>query len=49
VLTENLKRGTDKDILAARDGNVYLLYHTTEKIFVSSRTTAARTGHSQIR
>ena len=35
VLTENLKRGTDKDILAARDGNVYLLYHTTEKIFVS--------------
>ena len=35
VLTEHLKRGTDKDILAARGGNVYLLYHTTEKIFVS--------------
>jgi Neuraminidase (sialidase) len=35
VLTEDLQRGTDKDILAARDGNVYLLYHTQQKIFVS--------------
>lgn len=35
VLTENLQRGTDKDILAARNGDVYLLYHTQQKIFVS--------------
>jgi hypothetical protein len=35
VLTEDLQRGTDKDILAARDGDVYLLYHTQQKIFVS--------------
>ena len=35
VLTEDLQRGTDKDILAARNGDVYLLYHTQQKIFVS--------------
>jgi hypothetical protein len=36
VLTENLKRGTDKDILAVRGNDVYLLYHTQQKIFVSA-------------
>src|SRR3954468_3704749 len=35
VLVEPLQRGTDKDILAARGGNVYLVYHTQEKIFAS--------------
>jgi hypothetical protein len=35
VLTEDLQRSTDKDILAARGGDVYLLYHTQQKIFVS--------------
>lgn len=35
VLTENLKRGTDKDSLAVRGDDVYLLYHTQQKIFVS--------------
>jgi len=36
VLVENLQRGTDKDILAVRDGNVYLSYHTQQKIYVSA-------------
>jgi len=35
VLVEPLQRGTDKDILAVRDGHVYLAYHTQQKIFVS--------------
>ena len=35
VLVEPLQRGTDKDILAARGGHVYLVYHTQEKIFAS--------------
>ena len=35
VLVEPLQRGTDKDILAARAGNVYLVYHTQQKIFAS--------------
>src|SRR5256714_2559540 len=35
MLVEPLQRGTDKDILAARGGNVYLVYHTQEKIFAS--------------
>ncbi len=35
VLVEPLQRGTDKDILAARGGHVYLVYHTQQKIFVS--------------
>lgn len=35
VLVEPLQRGTDKDILVARGGNVYLAYHTQEKIFAS--------------
>lgn len=35
VLVEQLKRGTDKDILAVRDGNVYLAYHTQQKVYVS--------------
>ncbi len=35
VLTEPLKRGTDKDILAVRGEDVYLVYHTQEKIFAS--------------
>ncbi len=34
-LVESLQRGTDKDILAVRDGNVYLSYHTQQKIYVS--------------
>jgi hypothetical protein len=36
MLVEPLQRGTDKDILAVRGPNVYLVYHTLQKIFVSS-------------
>jgi hypothetical protein len=36
VLVESLQKGTDKDILAARDGNVYLSYHAGQRIFVSA-------------
>jgi BNR repeat protein len=43
VLVEPLQRGTDKDILAARNGNVYLVYHTQEKIFVSVSHNGGRT------
>jgi BNR repeat-like domain len=35
MLVEPLQRGTDKDILAARGGNIYLVYHTQQKIFAS--------------
>jgi hypothetical protein len=35
MLVEPLKRGTDKDILAVRGRDVYLVYHTLQKIFVS--------------
>jgi hypothetical protein len=35
VLVEPIQRGTDKDILAARGGHVYLVYHTQQKIFAS--------------
>ena len=35
VLVEPLQRGTDKDILAVRAGNIYLAYHTQQKIFAS--------------
>jgi len=43
VLVEPLQRGTDKDILAARGGDVYLVYHTQEKIFASSSHDGGRT------
>ncbi|HEV8403759.1 MAG TPA: sialidase family protein [Candidatus Limnocylindrales bacterium] len=36
MLVEPLQRGTDKDILAVRGQDVYLVYHTLQKIFVSS-------------
>jgi hypothetical protein len=35
VLVEPLSRGTDKDILAVRGQNAYLVYHTQQKAFVS--------------
>jgi len=35
MLVEPLQRGTDKDILAVRGQDVYLVYHTLQKIFVS--------------
>lgn len=35
VLVESLKRGTDKDWLAARGNDVYLVYHTQQKIYAS--------------
>jgi len=35
VLVEPLRRGTDKDILAVRGANIYLLYHTQQKAYVS--------------
>lgn len=35
-LVEPLNRGTDKDILAIRGQDAYLVYHTLQKIFVSS-------------
>ena len=43
MLVEPLRRGTDKDILAVRGGNVYLVYHTQEKIFASSSHDGGRT------
>lgn len=36
VLVESLNKGTDKDILAVRDGNVYLSYHAGQRIYVSA-------------
>lgn len=36
VLVESLNKGTDKDILAVRGGNVYLSYHAGQKIYVSA-------------
>ena len=35
VLVEGLARGTDKIALAARDGQVYLVFHTQQKIWAS--------------
>ena len=35
VLVEPLERGTDKDTLTARGNDVYLVYHTQEKIYAS--------------
>lgn len=35
VLVEDIQRGLDKIALAARDGDVYLVYHSQEKIFAS--------------
>jgi len=35
VLVEDIERGLDKIALAARDGDVYLVYHSQEKIFAS--------------
>jgi hypothetical protein len=43
MLVEPLERGTDKDILAARAGNVYLVYHTQQKIFASVSHDGGRT------
>jgi Neuraminidase (sialidase) len=43
MLVEPLRRGTDKDILAARGGNVYLVYHTEQKIFASVSHDGGRT------
>jgi hypothetical protein len=43
MLVEPLQRGTDKDILAARDGHVYLVYHTQQKIFASVSHDGGRT------
>jgi hypothetical protein len=35
VLVEPLQRGTDKDILAVRGDDIYLVYHTKQKIYAS--------------
>ena len=35
VLVEDIERGLDKIALAARDGDVYLVYHSQQKIFAS--------------
>ena len=35
VLVEDIQRGLDKIALAARDGHVYLVYHSQQKIFAS--------------
>jgi len=35
VLVEEIERGLDKIALAARDGDVYLVYHSQQKIFAS--------------
>ena len=44
VLVEDLQRGTDKDILAVRGDDVYLVYNAVMKIYASVFTTAARRG-----
>jgi hypothetical protein len=36
MLVEPLQRGTDKDILAVQGQDLYLVYHTLQKIFVSA-------------
>ena len=36
ALVEPLQRGTDKDVLAVRGSDVYLVYHTMQKVFVSA-------------
>ncbi len=41
MLVEPLQRGTDKDILAVRGQDVYLVYNAVQKIWPRSRTTAA--------
>jgi hypothetical protein len=43
VLVDDLQRGTDKDILAVRDGHVYLSYHAGQKIYVSASHDAGAT------
>ena len=43
VLVEPLKRGTDKDILAVRGPDIYLLYHTQQKAYVSASHDAGAT------
>jgi hypothetical protein len=35
VLVESIERGLDKIALAARDGHVYIVYHSQQKIFAS--------------
>ena len=35
VLVEDIERGLDKIALAARDGHVYVVYHSQQKIFAS--------------
>ena len=35
VLVEDIERGLDKIALAARDGDVYVVYHSKQKIFAS--------------
>jgi hypothetical protein len=35
VVVEEIKRGLDKIALAARDGHVYVVYHSKQKIFAS--------------
>ena len=47
MLVEPLQRGTDKDILAARAGDVYLVYHTQEKIFASVSHDGGKTWSTQ--
>ncbi len=43
VLVEPIQRGTDKDILAVRGDDVYLVYHTQQKIFASASHDGGRT------
>ena len=43
ALVEPLQRGTDKDVLAVRGDDVYLVYHTLQKIFVSASHDRGRT------
>jgi hypothetical protein len=47
MLTENLHRGTDKDILAVRGDDVYLSYHTQQKIYVSESHDGGQTWSLQ--
>jgi Neuraminidase (sialidase) len=42
-LVENLKRGTDKDILAVRGQDVYLVYNAVMKIYASVSHDGGRT------
>ena len=47
MLVEPLERGTDKDILAVRGQDVYLVYNAVQKIYASVSHDGGKTGDAQ--